>query len=338
MSKLKDVAKRANVSITTVSRYLNKTAIVSPEKIKRIQEAIDELNYKPNLIARSLKLKSSNTVGLVFPDIKDPFFSVLVDVAEGIAHENDYNVILCNTDYDSDKERIYIEVLKKRLVDGYIILPAVTNNKYNYEILKDEKVVFVDQSPGIKNEICVKGNNIKGVLSGMEYLISLGHTRIGVINLPLNMTTGYERYEGYKKALRDHNIKLDKSIVKFADNEQWVKNSFEKTKEILMSEKKPTAIFPMNGPTTIGALKAFRALHLKIPDDISIIGYDDHYYSELFDPPLTTIAQPVEDLGKISMEILLEKIRKKRYKKNQLIQLQPKLILRSSCKKIPISS
>ena len=292
-----------------------------------------QLNYKPNLIARSLKLRSTKSIGLIFPDLEDPFYSFLVNKAEEVAYNDGYNVILCHTEYKLEKEKLYIEILKKKFIDGYLIIPIIKNAEH-YEFLKNEKVVTVDRSSGMKNEILIKTDNNAGVNSGVEYLISLGHKRIGVINLPLNMTTGFERVESYKRTLSNHNIKLNDSLIKFAEQYNLVESSYDKTLELLKLEKSPTAIFPMNGPTTIGALKAIKKLNLRIPDDISIIGFDELFFAELLDPPLTTIAQPVYELGTTGMKTLLKIIKSKKYKRNQVFTLQPKLIVRNSCKDI----
>jgi len=330
MTTLKDVAKLANVSIATVSIYVNNKGYISPEKRERIKKAIDELNYKPNLIARILKKKISKTIGIIFTGIENPFFSCLVENAEEVAFKSGYNVILCNTEEDPKKERIYIEILKERFIDGFVIIPAIKNSK-QYEILKDEKVVFVDRSSGIKNEILIKLDNIMGVKIGIEYLISLGHKRIGVINLPTIMTTGFERFEGYKKELIDNGIELDKNLIKFAKFS--IESSYEKTIELLKLEKRPTAIFLMSNLITIGALKAIKDSNLKVPNDISIICFDDFPASELIEPPITTITQPVKEIAILAMEVLIRIISGKRPRK-KLNVLEPKLMIRKSCKNI----
>lgn len=162
--------------------------------------------------------------------------------------------------------------------------------------------------------------------------MSLGHVKIGVINLPLNITTGFERFEGYKKALKDHNIPLDERLIKFAGF--TIESGYEQTKELLKSEKKPTAIFSLNCQLTLGALRAIKETNLKIPGDISIIGFDDSEFAELLDPPLNTIAQPVHEIGKKAIEILLKIVKGQKQVKRKLIEFKPELVVIKSCKKI----
>jgi len=156
MATLKDVAKKAGVSIATVSRFVNNVGYISPGIQEKIKKAIEELNYTPNIIARSLKSKRSKTIGLIFPEIKDPFFSYLATKAEDVAHGSGYSVILCNTEYNPEKEQMYIEVLRDRFIDGYLIIPWSSDDCKHYSILKDDKKVFVDRSSGLKKEILYK--------------------------------------------------------------------------------------------------------------------------------------------------------------------------------------
>ena len=327
----REVAKQARVSVATVSRYINKKGYISPEIQNRILEAIEQLHYKPNLIARSLKLRSTKTLGHIFPDIENEFFIRLIRMAEDIAHKHGYTVILCNTENKVEKEKIYIDVLKGKLVDGYIIIPAVSQEGNQYEILSNENVVYVDRFANVDKEICIKLDNKKGVRLGLEYLIGLGHRRIGIVNVPQNVTTGYDRYEGYRETLLERGIEFDETLVAFADYS--VEGSLQETVGLLQSVRPPTAIFPMSGPTTAGALLAIKQLGLKIPQDISIIGFDELEYAELLNPPLTVIVQPAYEFGRIATETLLKIINKKRIGP-KLIELEPTLKIRGSCARI----
>ena len=334
MVTLKDVAQKAGVSTATISRYINKIGYISPEKQQRIKKVIEELDYKPNLMARSLRVKKrSKTIGFICPDIRDKFFGVISCKAEEVAQKNGYNIILCNTKNNPEKEKMYIEVLKEKYIDGYILIPSKIEENEKYEILNDEKVVFVDRSSGLPDEISILLDNEWSVNLGMEYLIGLGHKRIGAINLPLNMTTGLERFEGYRNSLINYNIPIDEQLIKFSVSDLFPENIYKDTLELLTMKNRPTAIFPMNGPTTIVVLKAIKKLNLKIPDDISIIGFDEHSYAELLDPPLTTIAQPVSEFGTLGMKTLLKILKGKSIKDKQ-VKLKSQLIVRESCKEL----
>ncbi len=329
-----DVAREAGVSIATISRYVNNKDSIKPSTRERVRNAVEKLGYRPNLIARSLKLRITNTVALIFADIKDPFFSYIANKAEQVAHAHGFSVILCNTEYDPEKELRYIELLKNRNVDGYLILTTVMTNTDLYAALKKENVVFVDQSSGFRDELFVKLDNREGVRLGIEYLVNMGHRDIGVINLTKSSTTGFERFEGYKNALEQYGVSHDDKYVKFAQSPDWTGTSFRLTEELLRMGNRPTALFPMNGATTIGALRAVHKHGLNIPDDISIIGFDEYYFSELLSPGITTIAQPVEDFGENGMKLLIDIIKNKLPRRRKIIELKPSLIERNSCKQI----
>ena len=269
---------------------------------------------------------------LIFNEIDNPFFSGIFHNAEEVALKNGYNVILCITDNNIEKEKNYIESLNKMYVDGYLVNPSTSESSKHFENIKDNKVVFFDRCSGMKDGICVKLDNFEGVKLGVEYLLNYGHTKIGVIHGPLNVTPSIERLTAYKKILSDNDIEIDESIIKLAKDFS-AEGGYEKTKELLQSDNRPTAIFSHCGGLSIGALKAIKELNLKIPDDISMIGFDNSNYTEFFDPPLTCIAQPVDDFGKISMEILIKLINGRDVSR-RTVELKPELIVRHSCKKL----
>lgn len=332
-SNIKDVAIKARVSATTISAYMNKSAPVNIKTAKRIEEAIKELDYKPNLIARSLKQRKSKTLGFVFPDIENPFFIRLIKKAEELAYSKGYNVILCITENEPEKEREYLETLKGKLVDGYIIIPTSSERGEEYTAsLGEENVIYIDRYSNMKDEVCVKLDNIKGSKIAIEYLIGLGHRKIGIINIPQEITPGVERFEGYKMALKENKIKFDPSFVKFADYS--IESAYQKTKELLALKDKPTAIFSTGIMTSVGSLKYLRENNIKIPNDISFVGFDDLYdYSELLMFKPTIIKQPVGKFADQAINILLKKIEGKKVKSRNII-LEPEMIIRNSCKKI----
>ncbi len=331
MATQRDVAKRSQVSVATVSRYINKVGYISPEIKKKIQKAIDELNYRPNLVARSLKLSSSKTFGFIFPDIENQFFIKLIKKAEETAINYGYNVILCNTENDTEKGKMYVEVLKGKLVDGYLIIPSTSEDPASFDILKSERVIYVDRFSGLENEVCIKLDNIIGVKMALEYLIRLGHQRIGVINVPLDITTGLERFQGYKLTLAKHQIPLERKLIKYADYS--IESGYERTKELLALADRPSALFPMSGPTTIGALKAIKEKGLMIPDDISIVGFDEFDSAELLHPPLTTVIQPAYEFGARAINALIKIINNEKLG-FRILELKPVLMIRESCKQI----
>jgi len=332
MPTQKDVAKRADISVATVSRYINEKGYISPAVKERIRSAIEDLQYKPNLVARSLKMRSSNIIGLIFPDIENPFFISLIKKAEEVAQKNGYNVILCNTKNNPGKEAEYLEVLKGKQVDGYILIPSITTGSDIWKALRNEKVVFLDRAIDEGGEcITVKLDNRKGVKIAIDCLAGLGHRRIGTITVPINITTGFERLEGYRTALSANNLRYDAALVRTAD--YTAENAYLHTQDLLAQSDRPTALLPMSGPTTVGALKAIKDAGLQIPRDISVIGFDEFEYAKLLNPPLSTIAQPAYEFGEKGIELLLRLLRGEEVSPTTVI-LDPIFMERDSCRGI----
>lgn len=332
MVTIVDVARKARVSKATVSRFINNKGFISIKLQNRIKEAINELDYQPNLIARSLKIRKTYSIGIIYPDIEDPFFSRIIKKIEDTAYENNYSVILCNTEYDSLKEKIYFGVLKRKMVDGYIIFTTINDVDYLASVLKNENVVFLDRSPKLEKEVFIKLNNIKSIKLAVEYLINLGHKRIGIIMGPMKITTGIERFKGYKMSLLENNIEFDKKLVKFAGIS--IRNARNKTIELISKNKnKPTAIIATNTSTTLGLLIAIKDMNIKIPNEISIIGFDKLMYYSLIKPSLTVIEQPVDKFGIMAGRVLIDIINGKKIK-NKIFELEPKLSIGDSCAKI----
>ncbi|MCL4417213.1 MAG: substrate-binding domain-containing protein [Actinobacteria bacterium] len=222
--------------------------------------------------------------------------------------------------------------MQSKQVDGYIIIPTSSKNRKHYMTMQNENVVFFDRYSNVDDEVCIKVDNIKGSMVGVNYLINLGHKNIGIINIPMAITTGIERFEGYKRALTENNIVINPELIKYADYS--IESSFQKTKELMNIKNKPTAIFSTGILVSVGVLKYLRESEIKIPEDISFIGFDElEDYSELLRFKPTVIKPPIENLAILSVETLLKKINKKNIDRTKLI-LEPELIIRDSCKKI----
>ena len=329
MVNQRDVAKLAGVSSATVSRYINSVGFISEDIKKRIAIVIDELNYQPNLIARSLKMRNSNTIGFIFPDIENTFFISLIKKAEEVAFESGYTVILCNTQNNPEKEKLYIRALKGKMVDGFIIITSFKSKEYLEKALKGEKVVFLDRDVGM-NETVVKLDNARGIEMAVDYLTGLGHRKIGYINVKPDITIGIERLEGYNTGLKKAGIPYDQNLVKFSGFS--IESSYEKTKELFSQKTQPTALIPISNRVTIGALRALKDLKIKIPDDVSVVGFDDITTADLLTPPLTVIEQPAYDFGEEGIKILIEKINGTD-NGIRIINLEPEIVIRESCKK-----
>jgi len=328
---MKDVAKKAGVSISTVSHVINKTRYVEEETRKKVLDAIKELGYRPNIVARSLRKKSTNTIGLIVSNIANLFYPEVVRGIEDVLLQNKYNIILCNSDEDINKEREYIEVLYSKQVDGLIITPSKsTETRKNLELFisQDIPVILVDRRiSGIETDV-VLADNVSGTYSATEYLLNLGHKRIAIITGPLDTTTGRERLEGYLKALEEHNIPIEKDLIREGNFKR--DGGYERGKELLEMSNPPTAIISSNNLMTLGLISAINEKKLRIPKDISVISFDDMEWFQYFCPPLTSIYQPSYELGKNAGLLLMERLKRRRKKPKEVI-LPTRLIIRESC-------
>lgn len=333
MSSFTEIAKIANVSIATVSRVINNSGYVKKETRERVLNVIEELGYHPNNIARNLKKGETGLIGLIVPDISNSFFTTLAKGIEKTISKKGFNLILCNTEDCVEKEFIYIRRLRERRVEGIILAPIGQYKDYQAVLaFKDPPVVLVDNYPIGLDIDAVVTNNIEGAYTLTKYLIELGHTRIGIITGPLNQLTGIERLEGYRKALKEFNIEERKELVQEGDFK--FESGYNLTKRLLRLNPPPTAIFAANNLMSIGAMIAIKEAGLRIPDDISLVAFDDIDLLPLVDPPITVMSQPAEEIGTVAAELLLRRIEGKEDWKKEKIVLESNFIERSSCKSI----
>ncbi|GHI00452.1 LacI family DNA-binding transcriptional regulator [Neobacillus kokaensis] len=305
MVSIKDVASQAGVSVATVSRVLNSKGYVSEDTRKKVEQAIAELNYKPNEVARSLFKKQSKTIGLIVPDITNPYFPELARAVEDTAAKLGYTVILCNSDGKTEKEQHYLDVLMQKYVDGII----VSSNTISERQIKSLQIPFVSIDREISKDIpTIVVENKKGAKLATQYLQNKGCMRIAHISGPLNVVNANERCEGYKEVVR---------------NEQWFNESYignghfemdsaiEATLELLQLHPEIDGIFAANDTMAIGAIKAVHKIGKRTPDDIAIVGFDGISLSKATTPELTTIEQPIYEMGEKAASMLIEFIEEK---------------------------
>lgn len=334
-ASIKDVASRAGVSATTVSAYLNKSAPVYKATAKKIKEAIEELGYKPNLIARSLRQKKTNTVGLIVGDILSHFYSVIAKSVEDTARKYGFSTILCNGDDDPQKELEYIKVLESSRVEGIILTPTGKNGDYIKEIIESGmKIVLIDRLvDGVEcNEVVVDNEN--GSYKAVKHLIEQGYKRIGIISGSMDITTGKERLDGYLRALKEANLPENDDFVKIGDFKK--ESGINLSKELLEGKNIPDAIFSTNLEFTKGVLTVIKQMGLKVPEDIGLVSFDDSDLAHLFNPPITVISQPVYEIGSTAMEIMINEIKRDKNVGKAPIKkiLKTKLIKRASTRKM----
>ncbi|TYP53337.1 LacI family DNA-binding transcriptional regulator [Thermosediminibacter litoriperuensis] len=325
-----DVAKRARVSIATVSRVLNNSDLVSEKTRERVKKAMEELNYSPNVIASALTKKSILTLGLLIPDIANPFFAELARGVEDASVDFGFNIIICNTDYRSDKETEYIRLLKQKSIDGFIISTAYYNDENVINLIKSNTPLVLmgrDIDRADMPVDVVVSDNVRGGYIATKHLIDLGHKNIACLLGPPQIKVNLEREKGYLKALEETNLKVRPELVAFGEFK--VEFGFRKAIEILNSVHKPTAFFAANDLTAIGVIKAARYMGLEVPRDISVVGYDNTMLAEMVDPPLTTINQQMRKMGYMATELLIKRIKGKR-SPGQKIVLDVDLVVRRS--------
>jgi LacI family transcriptional regulator len=302
MSTIKDVAAAAKVSVATVSRVLNSNGYVNEDTKKRVLDAIAELHYVPNEVARSLFKKQSKTIALIVPDIKNPFFPEVARAIEDVMSSQEYTLILCNSDEKIEKEIMYLDAMKQKYVDGIIIVTSTLTPKHIEK--RDIPIVALDR-PISKDIPSVSVDNFNGARKAVQYLKEIGCGKIAHIRGPHTIINADERFRGYMQEVDNESWFIHDLVV---DGEHNINATTEVTKELLMKHPDIDGIFAGNDYMAVGVLKAAEQLGICIPDDLSLVGFDGIQLSQLTSPELTTMAQPIYQLGYTAAELLLEMI------------------------------
>jgi len=330
MATVKDVAKRANASTATVSRIINGQGNVSPEIRARVLQAIEALDYRPSRVARRLRTKNTYVIGLIISDIQNFFYTSLTRGAEDIASSNGYSLILCNTDEDPRRERLYLEVMHEENVAG-IILASATQSGHDPHLLNSRiPIVALDRLITDVQLDTVLADNVGGAKTAVAHLLSLGHRRIGAIIGQSDITSSIERQAGYEQALTEFGCPVEPALIRKADLRQVDDDSRRKALELLTLPDRPTALFTGNGLITMGTLTAIHEVGLRVPDDIALVSFDDLPWGDLLKPPLTAVCQPTYALGKTAAEMLLARMADPNRPLTQ-VRLPLELVIRESC-------
>lgn len=329
---IKTVANRAGVSTATVSRVLADFSGIRDKTRKRVLDAIKDLDYEVDSVARSLRLKKTHTIGIIVGNVLSQFYSTIAKSVEDRARESGYKMILCNGDDDPVKELEYLKILRSNKVDGIILVPTGKNIDYINNIIKSEiKVVLLDRLVKGINCDCVLVDNHKGSFIATNYLISRGYKKIAFIGGYADRTTGEQRHKGYLDAHKKSGMKPDMDMVMIGDFKK--ESGMKLTNKLIEKSDRPEAIFVSNIDMALGCLTAIKEKGLSIPDDIAIIGFDDPDWSVIIEPPLTAISQPVYDLGLTAADLLIKNINSGNdypNRKSSTIALDTKLIIRDS--------
>ncbi|MBM7581620.1 LacI family transcriptional regulator [Caldicoprobacter guelmensis] len=330
MATIKDVARRAGVSPSTVSRALSGRVPVDKETKERVMEAVRALNYKPNVLAKGLKEGKTNTIGLIVPNICNPVFPAVARGVEDVARERGFTVILCNTDENIEAEKDYVEKLQKRWVDGFIFATAREESHHILE-LKEKGfpvVLVVRHMAEVVDAVVI--DNYKSSLEAVRYLISTGHRRICIVNGDTSLTLYRERFEGYRHALEAAGLGMEPDLVLDAAGRD--DNGYGAVMAMLKKGVLPDAVFATSDPKAIGAIRAIKDYGLRVPEDVSVVGFDDLDISAFLDPPLTTVSQPLYEMGARAAQRLISLINGEKPDKPQMELVQAKLVIRKSVK------
>ncbi len=330
-ASIKDVAKEAGVSIATVSRVLNDIDVVNEETKKKVQEAIQKLGYRPNIVARSLKTQRTKTIGILIPDISSQFYPEIVRGAEDVANIYDYNVILCNSDLDGEKEKEYLRVLKEKMVDGILYMSSSLKPDVT-EMLRELnlKTVLVESSDSEKFFPSVTIDNVKAGYDACDYIIKKGNKEIAFIGVREDSGNAWaDRYTGFQKAMKDNGLEVNKDLLFFGDlrTETGIKG----IRSILKKASSIDGVVCASDEIAMGAINTLREHQLSVPQDVDVIGFNNIYSASVYYPNLTTVAQPMYDMGSIAMRMLIKLINQKTLDQGNFV-LDYEIIERDSCK------
>ncbi len=307
MVTIREVAEKAGASVTTVSHVINETRHVSDEIRLRVLDAMKELNYRPNALARSLRMGQTHTLALILPDSSNPFFADVGRHVEDEAFRLGYSVILCNTQGDPRREDLYVDVLDKKQVDG-IIFVATGEQVASLNFLRSRAmpVVVVNRDLDNIDVDLIFTDNYQGGYLATRHLLDLGHTRIACIAGPSDLTLGADRVDGYRHALEEAGLAYDERLVQAGDYQPA--SGFQAASELLARPDRPSAIFACNDLMAIGALRAAVEAGCRVPLDLSVVGFDDIELARFTNPPLTTIAQDKTEIGRQAIQRLVQRI------------------------------
>lgn len=322
MSNIREVAHAAGVSVATVSRALASPEKVSPSSLKKVKDAIDAVGYRPNLLARNFRAARSYAIVVLVPDITNPYFSQVIRAIEDRAQQKGYAVLLGDTRESSKREQEYVNRVETRLADGVIQLRPQSMSA------SEQNIPWVNAcgcvgTPGPS----VRVDNIAATRTIVDHLLALGHRRIGIISGLKDNPHTIDRLEGYKQSLKQAGIEFQVDLVAEGDFTMW--SGQNAAKRFFELRERPTAICCMNDEMAIGAIQTLKAQGMNVPDDISVTGFDDISYAKYWDPGLTTIAQPAEDIGRIALDTLLRIIEGENLTDQEIV-LPTEFVLRHS--------
>jgi LacI family transcriptional regulator len=325
---IQDVAREAHTSVSTVSRVLTGSAPVSTEKRAMVEDAIQRMGFRPSHVARSLRTRTTHSIGLLINDVTNPFYSAVAKGVEDEANRHGYSLILCNTSEDPDRELQYLHILRDKQVDGIIFGPIGENVEFIRGLSRRIPLVQVDRRlEGIEIET-VMADNEGGACRATHLLLERGHRRIGVMTWNAQIMVLSQRVAGYSRALAEANLPPDPALI--AEVPRFSPRLVVEAASYLLATQRPTAIFALNNQLGLGALRAIRDLGLRIPDDVALVVFDDLEVFDLMTPRITAVEQPAMTMGQRAVQLLVERIEGHSDRPPQVAVLPTQLVLRES--------
>ena len=331
MANIRDIAELAGVSVATVSRALRRPEVVKPATIEKVEEAIRKLDYTPNALASNLRRQKSDSIVVAVPDIQNPFFAAVIQGVQSVATESGYKVLLGETGHDQDRLDRYAEMMIRKEADGLILLgaqlPSVIKDAGKPTSATEFPAVFACEYQLSLEWPRVRIDNFRAAAQAVRHLTALGHKSIAHIAGPLDNPLTTERQAGFESAIREAGLAVQASLVLPGDFS--IQSGYKAMKELLANADAFTAVFCASDEMAIGALRAIAEADLKVPDDISVVGFDNIKFAEFASPPLTTIAQPCFEIGENAMNLMLGLLRGDADAIHEVV-LQHRLINRAS--------
>jgi len=328
---ISDVARAAHVSVSTVSAALNRTDYVSTAMRSRIEAAVERLHYRPNDLARGLRLQRTHTIAVVVPDLSNVFYTEMVQGIKDYASAANYTLLIGDSRELAAEESKYLDTFHRRRVDGVIRIPPIdARGSDGAAALGHIPVVYADRFLRMRKTDagCVGVNNAEAAFDATRYLLSLGHRRIAIVVGPQTVHTAAERLEGYRRALAGNHLPIDREMIRVSDNQML--GGHRAAIELLTRPDRPTAIFCTNNMMTLGALQAIQELKLRCPKDVSLLGFDDFYWATLLRPRITMVRQPAREIGMTAARVLIDYIDGRNAVKAEH-SLATTLVVRESC-------
>jgi DNA-binding LacI/PurR family transcriptional regulator len=321
-----NVAKEAGVSIATVSKVINRTGSISERTRKKVFQVMKKLNYQPSVVASALTGKQTKTIGLIIPDISNPFFAEIARSIEDRSHEQGFNVIMCSTDNNEEKEKRYLSVLTRQRIDGLVVASAFRSTSLIEDMMKQSVPIALIATKIPKLSIhTVTVDDYKGGYIAASYLLSLGHKKVAII--VEDARSNQPRLHAFKDVMLEAKIPIPDHYV--IQTEATIQKGYGSAKQLLSLQERPTAIFACNDLLAIGAMQAAKEAGIRIPQDLSIIGFDNTVLSVTTAPMLTTVAQPMKEMGAKVVDLLIQEMEESKLHKECLL-LSPELIIRQS--------